>query len=298
MLAGKQSSRRGRSRGQRMSLCTAFMLALLSLWPALAIACPPVLKSVTVPPNGNHPTSEWGLPANVSSQFIQVARSPNVDEFGYFPTVVSFNTLAASQTSFVDQFEFPPGTYYVHVAGHDKRCTGGACPRIEFSDIMTFQVTTPAASSSAVASSLTQRTASSAAISCSDTGPGGGTALPSTTGGPGPDKIAPLQSLSFKPLQDVDRLFVRARMSERGTLTARATVSVSGAAKVYRFKTVTRRVRANVFTKLRLKLVKKRLKAVKGALKKRKRLKAKITVTAKDKAGNKRSQKATIRLTN
>ena len=297
-LARKPGSRR-RTATRRMSICTAFFLAVLSVWPALALACPPILKSVTVPPNGNHPTSEWALPANVSSQFIQVSRSSAVDEFGYFPTVASFNALTAAQTTITDQLEFQPGTYYVHVAGHDRRCTGGACPRIEFSDIMSFEVAARTATAqSAAASPLTQRTASSAAISCSDTGPGGGAALPSTTGGPGPDKIAPLQSLGFKPVQDVDKLFVRARMSEPGTLTARATVSVGGASKVYGFKTVSRSVRANVFTKLRLKLVKKRLKAVKVALKKRKRLRAKITVTAKDKAGNKRSQKATIRLTN
>jgi hypothetical protein len=265
------------------------------VWPALAFACPPILKSVTVPPNGNHPTSEWALPANVSSQFIQVARSPNVDEFGYFPTVVTFNTLAASQTSFFDPFEFSPGTYYVHVAGHDKRCTGGACPRIEFSDIMTFEVTTPAAYPSAAASSLTQRTASSAAISCNASA-GGAPPLPDTSGGTGPDRVRPLQNLRFAPVQDIDKLFVRARMSEPGTLRAAATVSVGGASKVYRFKPVSRPVAANVFKKLRLKLAKKKLRAVKRALAKRKRLRAKITVTAVDESGNKRAQKATVRL--
>jgi hypothetical protein len=81
-------------------------------------------------------------------------------------------------------------------------------------------------------------------------------------------------------------------------LRAGATVSVAGASKVYRFKAVSRSVAANRFTKLRLKLAKKKLKAVKRALKQRKRLRAKIKVTATDKAGNKRSQKATIRLKN
>jgi hypothetical protein len=87
-------------------------------------------------------------------------------------------------------------------------------------------------------------------------------------------------------------------MSEAGTLRASATVSVGGASKVYRFKTVSRPVGANVFTKLRLKLAKKKLKAVKRALKKRKKLKAKITITAVDKSKNQRSQKASIRLKN
>jgi hypothetical protein len=127
-------------------------------------------------------------------------------------------------------------------------------------------------------------------------GPGG--TLPSTTGGPGRDRIAPIEVLSFAPVQDVDKLFVRARMSEAGTLTARATVSVAGASKIYRFKTVSRKAAANVTKKLRLRLAKKRLKAVKRALRKGKRLKAKVTVTATDKARNKKAQKATIRLKN
>ena len=70
-------------------------------------------------------------------------------------------------------------------------------------------------------------------------------------------------------------------------------MSVAGASKVYKFKTVSRSVAANKLVKLRLKLAKKRLKAVKRALKRGKKLKAKVTVTATDKAGNKRAQKAT-----
>jgi hypothetical protein len=215
----------------------------------------------------------WSLPPNVASQFIQTSESSDVNEDGYFRTLVNFNAVDPGQTAFVDQFEFQPGVYYLHVAGHDKKCPReSVCPPIEFSEVMTFQV--PGVGS----------------------GPGG--TLPSTTGGPGPDRIAPIEVLSFAPVQDVDKLFVRARMSEAGTLTARATVSVAGASKIYRFKTVSRAAAANVSKKLSLRLAKKRLKAVKRALKKGKRLKAKVTVTATDKARNKKAQKATIRLKN
>jgi hypothetical protein len=297
MLAGESCSAGMHAASRRVSLCTAFMVSALWLWPALAIACPPVLKSVTVQPNTSHPTSVWGLPANVSSQFIQTSRSPEVDENGYFPTLATFNTVGASQTQFVDPVDFAPGVYYLHVAGHDSRCNGRTCPVIEFSEVMSFEVTAVTAAAGAAVTSLSAPAVHSAAVSCTSTGGGGG-ALPSTTGGPGPDKVRPLQNLSFGPVQDIDKLFVRARMSEPGTLRAGATVSVGGASKVYRFKAVSRSVGANRFTKLRLKLAKKKLKAVKRALKQRKRLKAKITVTATDKAGNKRSQKATIRLKN
>jgi hypothetical protein len=242
----------------------------IALWPTLAVADPPVLKSVTVELNQNHPTSTWSLPAGVSSQFIQTSESSDVNEDGYFTTLVNLNVVGRSQTSFTDPFNFEPGVYYLHVAGHDQKCRGGVCPPIQFSEVMSFQVP--------------------------GVGAGIGGDLPSTTGGPGPDKVRPLQLLSFAPIQDVDRLFVRAQMSEPGTLRASAKVSVPGASKVYAFKTASRAVGANVRTKLRLKLSKKRLKTVKRALRRGKRLKARITVTATDKAGNKRADKATIRL--
>ena len=226
---------------------------------------------MVVAQNENHPLSTWTLPAGVSSQFIQVSRSSEVNEDDYFTTLETFSPLAKTQTTFLDEFEYADGVYYLHVAGHDQKCRGeSTCSPIQFSQVMSFQV--PGIGS----------------------GPGG--TLPPTGGGPGPDKVRPFQTLTFTPVQDVDKLVVRARMSEAGTLRATARVSAPGASKVYKFKTATRSVGANVFTKLPLKLAKKQLKAVKGALKRGKKLKAKVTVTATDKAGNKRSQKATIRL--
>jgi hypothetical protein len=246
------------------------LLVAAVLWPVAASADPPVLRSVTVELGQNHPTAAWALPAGVTSQFIQTSHSPDVDAAGYFLRVESFNTLDRTQTTFFDQFEFKKGVHYLHVAGHDQKCRGGVCPPIQFSEVMSFQV--PGVGS----------------------GPGG--RLPPTSGGPGRDRIRPFESLSFAAIQDVDKLFVRARMSEAGRLAARGNVSVPGAAKTYRFKRVSRSVTANRFVKLRLKLAKKGLRVVKRALKRRKRLKAKITVTAIDKARNKRAQKAVIRL--
>ncbi len=265
MVTGTRSVRR------KVGLYTALMVVAVMLWPALAAADPPVLKSVTVEVNQSHPTSTWTLPTGVSSQFIQTSLSSDVNDDGYFLHVENFNVVGPNDTSFTDPFNFAPGVYYLHVAGHDKKCTSpSTCPPIQFSEVMSFQV--PGIGS----------------------GPGG--TLPPTGGGPGPDKVAPFETLSFGPVQDVDKLFVRARMSEAGTLSTRATVSVAGASKVYKFKAVSKSVDANKLVKLRLKLAKKRLKAVKRALKRGKKLKAKVTVTATDKAGNKRAQKATIRL--
>jgi plastocyanin len=110
------------------------------------------------------------------------------------------------------------------------------------------------------------------------------------------DTAKPVASLSTPARQDVDKLYVKASMNEAGALTAAGTVSVPrAAAKVYRFKAASRGVAANAAVKLRLKLSKKSLRAVKRALRHRK-LRAKVNVTAKDKAGNRTVQKRTIRL--
>ena len=264
-----------RAHVRRGTLCTAFLLVALAAWPMAAAATPPTLRSVTVPLGGNHVTSTWTLPQGVRAQFIQVSESSEVDEDGYFRNLVNLEPVGQNDTSFSDPLAYENGVYYLHVAGRDPKCAGGVCPAIEFSEVMSFVV--PGVGASA--------------------GPGGVITLPPTTGGPGPDRVKPLQVLTFPPVQDVDKLFVRAQMSEPGTLRASAKVSVPGASKVYAFKTASRAVGANVRTTLRLKLAKKRLKAVKRALRRGKKLKARVTVTATDKAGNRRAQKATIRLT-
>jgi plastocyanin len=121
-------------------------------------------------------------------------------------------------------------------------------------------------------------------------GPGGG-------GAPGPAGTALVSSLVAASKQHVDKLFVRASMNQPGTLTASGTVALpGGAAKLYRFKPATKHVSANVPVKLALKLPKKASKAVKAALRHRKKLSAKITLTAKDATGHRTVRKQTIRL--
>jgi hypothetical protein len=98
--------------------------------------------------------------------------------------------------------------------------------------------------------------------------------------------------------QHVGKLFVRASMNEAGTLTASGTVTVpGGTAKLYRFKPSGRHVSANVPVKLPLKLSKNGLRVVKAALGRRKKLSAKVTLTARDTTGHQTVRKQTIRLT-
>ena len=136
--------------------------------------------------------------------------------------------------------------------------------------------------------------------------------VPCTGGSPAPVTTKPPPSLPRPPArdtakpsaraaspsrQDIDKLFIRASMSEAGTLTATGSVNLaSGASKVQRFKPVTRKVAANVPVKFSPRLSRKSLRVLKRALKQRKRLKANFTLTATDQSGNTTVQKRTVRL--
>ncbi len=126
--------------------------------------------------------------------------------------------------------------------------------------------------------------------------PGGGGGGGGGTPGPGPVETALVSSLSSPSTQRVHKLYVRASLNQAGTLSATGTVSVPDAAKVYRFRRVTRMVTANVPVKLRLRLSTSALRKVQHALRQREKLRARVTLTATDTAGRRTLKKQTILL--
>jgi hypothetical protein len=251
-----------------MRLAVVALATALSLFAAgRAGAEAPVLRSIDLPAYEDHPTYNWSLPTSgkgaVRSEFAETATGSDVNNDGYFfqRSLVEYNPLDRTATSFTDTFEYTPGTYFVHIAGHDPKCVGGVCEQIQFSNVLSFDVVKPPP-------------------------PGGGTV----------DRLAPLQTLSFASVQDIDKLKVTTRTTEAGTVSAGGAVAASGASKAYRLKGISKPVAANVRTTLRLKLSKRNLKAVKRALRKHRRMKARVTVTAADSAKNKRSAKVAIGL--
>jgi hypothetical protein len=126
--------------------------------------------------------------------------------------------------------------------------------------------------------------------SCGGSGGGGG--------GGGDDTTDPRQRIRVKRRQDVDRVTLFVRSNEDATLTVRASVSVPGAARTLRFRTVRRRLRANVRRRIRLRLTRRRKRAVKRALARGRRLRARVRLTARDGAGNASVRRVRIRLTN
>jgi hypothetical protein len=250
--------------------CALFAAVALLVAASSAAAKPPLL--VEARSAGNLAQARWLLPSGVQSQFYEVASDPQRSTFGNFlqRNLVRFGVLDAKQTCMVD--DGPPlstGTYYVHVAGHD---TAPDSPQIEFSN--TMKITVPGTGS------------------CPAGGGGGG-------GGGGSivqDLDKPSCSLRYSRRQDVDRLSVRARTNEAGTLSATAVVLV-GPAKVVGFKSVSKTAPQNKFTRLALKLANKDKRTVKRALRRKKRLRARLLVTARDKAGNEQNRRVTVYLT-
>jgi Tol biopolymer transport system component len=95
------------------------------------------------------------------------------------------------------------------------------------------------------------------------------------TGGPGQTLVGP-------PVQDVDRLFVLAQVHADGKLVVTASVKLPGGrvSKLYKLKSFSRSVPAHRVYRVRLKLSKSGLKAVKRAVKRGKRVQATVIARA------------------
>jgi peptidoglycan/xylan/chitin deacetylase (PgdA/CDA1 family) len=123
--------------------------------------------------------------------------------------------------------------------------------------------------------------------------------FPATPAPPAPvhvaaaDKITAFASLKAKKTQRVGKLRVTASMAEPGTLSAFGTVKLS---KRFKLKKVSATALRGKLVSLRLKLSKKGLAAVKRALRHHKRVRAAITVVAKDLAGNVKTRTLTVTL--
>jgi hypothetical protein len=127
---------------------------------------------------------------------------------------------------------------------------------------------------------------------------GGGGGAGGGGGGGAQDLTPPRQKLGGRKRQDVDRLAVTVTLDEPGRVTVRGSVNVpGGAARLVRFKSVTRTVAADTPVKVRLRLGRQARRSVKRTLRRGRALRARVTVAAVDTAGNPSTAKRTIRLT-
>ena len=226
---------------------------------------PPVITSAGFDAMG-HLQATWRLPADLYSDFIEVATSPAVypdgDAQGEFlvENIVHSHLFTGTETNYVSPVPIPvhPGNYYVHVG--TASCPVGFCDIFPISDVYTITVPRPPVAMAAA------------------------------------DRTTTIASLRVRSRQSVRTLFVQAQMAEPGTLTASGTIKIAGAAKVLRLHGQSAAAKPDVPVRLHLRASKKVQRAVRRALRRHGRATARIIVTARDAAGNTKAEGRTIRL--
>ena len=118
---------------------------------------------------------------------------------------------------------------------------------------------------------------------------------------PPPDTTAPALQLGGAASQRIARqravIVVVACPTEACSATARGTVTVPGSAKVFKLTPVSKQISVGSKASLRLGIARRALTAIAHALKRHRRVSARITVAATDGAKNTTTKQRTIRLT-
>ena len=112
------------------------------------------------------------------------------------------------------------------------------------------------------------------------------------------DRTGPRLHLTVRRLQRIVRqrgLELRARCDEACTARASARIKLPGTRRSVALRPVTKSLAANARTKLKLKTSKRALRKLRGALRQKRRLGARLTVTAADPSGNRTVKKRKLR---
>jgi hypothetical protein len=232
----------------------------------------PVLKSVGQ--SSRHLTASWSLDPPSENDYIEVSTSPATYPEGDFlvEDLVLSDFLDPGATSYISTDQFPPGVYYVHVAAYDPQCPIAALPCDDtFSRTLQVTILTDGQGQSAPAPSTTQTQTKA-------------------------DRVTDFATLKVAAIQRAARLVVQAAMVESGRITVGGTISVPNLSRVFKLRAVSVNVVAGKIAKIRVRLARRALKAIKRALKRHKKVRANLTITAQDAAGNTRTSKRTVRL--
>jgi hypothetical protein len=244
--------------------CAVALLAAAVVFAAAAVAAPPT--NVKVTESGGRITATWNEPGILNVPLAaEIARSSKTAADGSFSSAGKIRApLGEIDTAYTSPV-LPNGIWYIHIGAYElgEKCDVDddgnlTCPP-EWSPTVTVRI-----------------------------GPGSG---PSVR-----DTITGFQTLRVAKLQKAAKMRVQASMAEKGTITVGGTVSVPNAAKVYRLKPVSAKVAAGKTVTIRVKLSKQVLKAARRAIKRGKKVSAKLTILAKDAAGNRKAEKRSVRL--
>lgn len=217
--------------------------------------------------------ASWTLAPGGDAWVAEISTSPSRDVLGFLdPIAASPVQLIPTQTTFAAPLGLAPGTYYVHIVStptYDPCLAESAGCVFEFSNIVALTI------------------------------PATGRPQPSPLPPPGAvsatDKVLSLGAVKASASQDIDKLSITLHAGEAVKATLSGSVNVPRASKVFRFKTVNRSLGVGK-AKLQLRLASKAKKAVKRALRRKQRLKAKLTLVVTDAAGNSKTSKHSVRL--
>jgi hypothetical protein len=244
--------------------CAIALVAVALVSAAAAVAAPPT--NVKITESGGRITATWNEPGILNVPLAaEIARSPSTAADGSFSSSGKIREPLGEVDTRYTSPVLQNGIWYIHIGAYElgEKCDVDedgnlTCPP-EWSPTVTVRV-----------------------------GPGSGPAVSDTVTG--------FQVLRVAKRQKIGKLRVQASMAEKGKITVRGTVRVANAAKIFKLEPVSVSAAAGKTLTIRVKLPKRALKAVKNALKRGKRVKASLTIIAKDAAGNKKTEKRAVRL--
>jgi hypothetical protein len=227
---------------------------------------PPPPTLVSAGSSSRFLTATWTLAPGAASGFIEAGTSPLTDLAGFFfdADTVLFAELDPGQTTYRSTVQLAPRVYYVHVSAYNpNQCAFGVCDDVFSSAV---QVNVPP------------------------------DPPPPPPPPPPVDKVTTFSVLKCASKQKIGNLVVQAAMPENGTITVSGTVNVPNTTKVYKLKSVSVTATAGKTVTVKLKLPRKALKAAKKALRRRKKVRASLTIAARDSAGNSKAEKRGVKL--
>ena len=226
---------------------------------------PPVLEAARQ--EGGVIDLEWSLPFGMRSDFVEVATAPDVYASGPLrggfrdENLVWFDDgLFAQERSYIAAEPLPPGTYYAHVAAYVSGSCSSAFPPgcfDEYTDTARITVPGPPAP---------QRDAVPAATSA--------------------DTQVAFSLLRARKVQSARRLSVLVMLDEDAFVRVSGRVRVSGSSRRFSLRPVRRLAKAHTRLAVSLKLSQRALAAVRRAIARHRQVKARVSITARDRAGN------------
>ena len=254
-------------------MCAATVVAVVMAVFAPSAGADPATFQTLTQTNGVLSGTWTPGPTGSDAWAVEISISPDRDGVGFFD-FVDIVEVAQNATSFTATGPLVPRTYYAHVVTTPTYATCLADVNdplciLEFSNILSVAIPSP---------------------------PPPHPPPPPPPPPPPADTVVALGTVTAASSQDVDKLGITLNPGEAVTATLSGSVKVPGTSKAFRFTTVKKSVGAGAKTKLALKLKGKGKKAVKKALKRKKTLKAKLTLVVTDAAGNSKTSKHSVRL--